>query len=86
MPANQKTFEKINLPAFETFCNHARGKGWTPPAGPSGYLRGTDGLLADVNYEEKVEELRVRVRNPGKGETYDSFFKALGGILQIGDT
>jgi hypothetical protein len=86
MPANQKTFEKINLPAFETFCNHARGKGWTPPAGPVGYLRGAAGLHADVTYDEKVEELRVSVRNPGKGETYGSFFDSLQSLLQIGST
>lgn len=85
MPANQKSFEKINLPAYETFCNHARGKGWTPPAGTTGYIRGANGLLVDVSYEEKLETLEVRVRNPGKGETYDSFFKSLAGLLTIGE-
>lgn len=81
MPANQKEFSDITPDEFNVFRSRARSKGWVPPNGGSGYLRGP-GIMADLNYDEKHQRLHVRVREIDKGTTYSSFFNEVEGILK----
>jgi hypothetical protein len=80
MPANQKTFQEINREEYDVFVAQARAKGWTPPYGDSGYLRGP-GMMAEMHFSEKEEELHIKVRELGKDTTYPAFFREVQDIL-----
>jgi hypothetical protein len=83
MPSNQKVFTEVNAEEYAMFQMNARTKGWVPPYGHSGYLRGN--LLADVSYNEKTEELSIRLREAEKGTTPAAFFKQIEDMLRAVD-
>ena len=77
MPSNTKTFYHVNEQDYTRFVSQCRTKGWSLPSSTSGLLRGSgkSGLLADVHFDAKTEELNVRVRQLGRGEGgFDTFF------------
>ncbi len=81
MPSNQKTFTDVNAAEYAEFRKHVRSKGWAPPSSDNGLLRGP-GLDADLSYDEKGSTLSMRIRNVGKGDTYDSIFREVETILK----
>lgn len=82
MPANQKTFTEIKREKFNAFRQSLRENAWVPPYSDSGALRGTDGLFADMQYDEPTGVVSFRIRELGKGQTYASFFDKVENILK----
>lgn len=82
MPSNQKNFCGIKRAKFDSFRQALREQGWIPPYSDSGFLRGGDGLLVDLNYNEATEQIDLRARDVGKGRTFSSFFDKVETILK----
>ncbi len=85
MSSNTKTFIDVNEAEYDAFRNHVRTKGWAPPGGASGLLRGAGGLNADLAYDVKGQSLSLRIRSLSKGDTYDSIFREVETILKSVD-
>jgi hypothetical protein len=74
MPSNNKSWQSVERPNFENLARNLRAKGFIPPFSDSGLLRGPNGFLADVSFNEGTQSLAFRVRDAGKGQTFGSFF------------
>ncbi len=74
MPSNNKSWQSIERPHFELLARNLRAKGFIPPYSDSGLLRGPNGFLADLTFDEGAQSMKLRVRDAGKGQTFQSFF------------
>lgn len=86
MPANHKSFPGLKRDSYERVRQQLASKRMSLPSGDSGYLRGSNGMIADWNYDEKSGEFSIRVRSPGDGETYESVFSSLENIVKVSST
>lgn len=82
MPSHQKQFRAMKSAEYESMRQRFRSLGWIAPHGESGFLRSSDGLLADVRYDAKTEDLSVSIRDLPKGETHASILRKIEQVFQ----
>lgn len=89
MPSNQKTFYRVNEHDLDLFRSQLRSKGYAPPSGDTGLLRGGSDVFVDWSFDQKAQTLALRLRQfagdarsvSTAGNTPDAIFRELWQVL-----